>query len=111
MRLAAAAAYIVPLSFVLAKENAQLEHDSFDFIIIGGGTSGLVLANRLSENPDVSVAVIEAGDSILHNPNVTQIENYFASLGTDIDWQYESQPQTYTHDRKLVYDSGTYLRA
>lgn len=34
---------------------------SFDYIVIGGGTAGLVVAARLSENPDVSVCVIEAG--------------------------------------------------
>lgn len=35
--------------------------DQYDFIVIGGGTAGNVVAGRLAENPDVSVAVIEAG--------------------------------------------------
>jgi choline dehydrogenase-like flavoprotein len=34
---------------------------AFDYVIIGGGTAGLVVAARLSENPDVSVCVVEAG--------------------------------------------------
>ena len=34
---------------------------TFDYVIVGGGTAGLTIANRLSEDPDVQVAVIEAG--------------------------------------------------
>ncbi len=52
----------------------------FDYVIIGGGTAGLVLANRLSDNPAVQVLVLEAGDerldassllsqTVLWNPN------------------------------------------
>jgi hypothetical protein len=37
----------------------------FDFVIIGGGTAGNVVANRLSENPDYSILVLEAGGSLV----------------------------------------------
>jgi choline dehydrogenase-like flavoprotein len=104
MQLKAALQFFTP-AVVLANEHVE----SYDYIIVGGGTTGLVLANRLSEDSSTTVAVIEAGDSVLHNPNVTQIANFFASLGTEIDWQYASQPQQYTNGRKLVYDSGKAL--
>ena len=53
----------------LRKRNAastdpsELNGKTFDYVVIGGGQAGLVVASRLSENPDVSVAVIEAGTS------------------------------------------------
>lgn len=97
--------------------------DTFDYIIIGGGPAGLVLANRLSEDPHVTVAVVEAGDAQFNNPNVTRVDTFGAGLNTSIDWQYISAPQKYTNDKELIYYSGkalggtttingmTYLRA
>ncbi|KFA68947.1 hypothetical protein S40285_10304, partial [Stachybotrys chlorohalonatus IBT 40285] len=44
--------------------------DVFDYVIVGAGTSGLVLANRLTEDPSVKVVVIEAGHDERDNPLV-----------------------------------------
>ena len=49
-------------------------NQTFDYIIVGGGTAGLALANRLSENPSFSVALIEAGSFYeIGNGNLSQI--------------------------------------
>lgn len=78
----------------------------YDFIIVGGGTAGLAVANRLSEMPNISVAVIETGDSVFNNHNVTQIMGYGLSFGTEIDWAYETENQTYAGGSKQIMRAG-----
>ncbi|PWN48865.1 hypothetical protein IE53DRAFT_388931 [Violaceomyces palustris] len=74
----------------------QVADQVFDYVIVGGGTAGLALAGRLSEDPDTTVAVIEAGhagydkDDQLLTPNSAYLDS---SVGTDYDWQYETTAQ------------------
>ena len=75
---------------------------SFDYVIVGGGTAGLVLATRLAENSSISVAVIEAGgfyEADDGNISTTPAYDIFYS-GTDpndtnplVDWGFVTQPQ------------------
>ncbi|KAH6638920.1 hypothetical protein C7974DRAFT_387539 [Boeremia exigua] len=72
---------------------------NFDYVIVGGGTAGLALANRLSADPTITVAVIEAGNSAFNNPNVTyvpkSITEFGLGLGTSVEWGYTTEPQKY----------------
>lgn len=66
---------------------------SFDFIIVGGGTAGLVLTARLSENESVRVGVIEVGLSRLEDPKVGLPTGVALMLGnTDYDWNFRTVP-------------------
>lgn len=78
----------------------------YDFVIVGAGTSGLVVANRLSELKNVTVAVIEAGDSVFNNANVTNVMGYSLAFGTEIDWAYETANQTYAGGLKQTIRAG-----
>ncbi|KAK7755135.1 hypothetical protein SLS62_002950 [Diatrype stigma] len=79
---------------------------AFDYVIAGAGTCGLVLANRLSEDPHVRVAVIEAGDDVRNNPNVTEITAFGNALNTPIAWQYSTVPQVKAGNKSIAYYGG-----
>lgn len=72
----------------------------FDYLIAGGGTTGLLLANRLSADPTTTVAIIEPGLSTRNNPNVADP----AAFNTPIDWAYPTTPQR--RGRQLQLHSG-----
>lgn len=78
----------------------------FDYVIVGGGTCGLLLANRLSEDPNTTVAVIEPGQDVRNNPNVTDPDNFIVPFGTPIDWAYPTVAQPGAANRSLTLHSG-----
>ncbi|KAK4675024.1 hypothetical protein QC764_000190 [Podospora pseudoanserina] len=90
--------------FAIAATRAEV----FDYVIVGGGTAGLVVANRLSETPTVRVAVIEAGGDERNNPNVTLASGYItmAAYNTPIDWAYQTVPQPGVNNTPLTYHQG-----
>lgn len=65
----------------------------FDFIIIGGGTSGLVVAARISEESSTQVLVLEAGENHLDNPQVRVPALWESLIGSDLDWKLATAPQ------------------
>lgn len=66
---------------------------SYDFLVVGGGTAGLVVATRLSESPDNRVLVLEAGLDHTEDPRVKTPVFYSTLLGSEVDWGFRSEPQ------------------
>jgi choline dehydrogenase-like flavoprotein len=67
---------------------------TYEFIIVGGGTAGLTIAARLTENPDVTVGVLEAGKTKLNDMLVDVPALYTQMLGNpEYDWMFMTEPQ------------------
>ncbi|MEP9392711.1 GMC oxidoreductase [Gordonia sp. VNK1] len=64
-----------------------------DYVVVGGGTAGCIVAARLSEDPDVTVTVIEAGPSDEHEPRARSIRRWAEMIGSEYDMDYRSVPQ------------------
>ncbi|KAI9370551.1 hypothetical protein BJX61DRAFT_87002 [Aspergillus egyptiacus] len=99
---------IAALAWTLCINPVLSGPDRFDFVIVGGGTAGLAVANRLSEISDITVAVIEAGKDEGTNPNVTRVDEFGGGLGfsTSVDWLYQTTEQVYARGRQLEYHQG-----
>jgi choline oxidase len=79
----------------------------FDFVVIGGGTSGAIIAARLSENTDLNVCLIEAGPSDQQDARVLELKNWPNLLRTELDFDYLIEAQargngTIRHSRGRV---------
>lgn len=81
---------------------------SFHYIIIGAGSAGCVLANRLSANPAVSVLLIEAGGPD-RDPRIHLPAGYTMLHRTKVDWGFWSAPQEQLLNRKLYLPRGKVL--
>lgn len=81
----------------------------YDFVIVGGGTAGLVVACRLSEDPNIQVLVLEAGANRLDDPRLKIPAAWRSLFGNpDFDWAFESTPQV-SHSHRRIWQNGIYI--
>ena len=72
----------------------EIDNQTFDYVIVGGGTAGLAVAARLTETPDVKVAVLEAGANRMDDKQISTPSLYPTLIGREkYDWCYNSVPQ------------------
>jgi choline dehydrogenase len=77
-----------------------------DYVIVGAGSAGCVLASRLTEDPSVKVILIEAGGKDW-NPLIHVPAGFFKMLDHDtLTWKYRSEPDPGTNGRAIVYTRG-----
>lgn len=81
------------------------ETGTFDYVIVGGGTAGSVVASRLTEMDDVRVLILEAGDAEITDAVITP-HRWNHVLLTDLDWAYMSEPQPGLKDARVYSASG-----
>ena len=111
--------YTFLLTNSLPTESSPLRA-TYDYLVVGGGTAGLTLASRLSENPHIQVAVIEAGGYYEKDSGNNSVVPGYASYGASsvpaaandtplIDWGFVTAPMPGLNGRMFHYARGKTL--
>ena len=81
---------------------------SYDYVIVGAGSAGCVLANRLSEDADARVLVLEAGGRDRH-PNIKIPAAFAKQFRTRLDWDFNTEPEPHCFGRSIYIPRGKSL--
>ncbi|KAJ7896341.1 hypothetical protein B0H14DRAFT_500451 [Mycena olivaceomarginata] len=80
---------------------------TFDYIVVGGGLTGMTVAARLAENPAMTVLLIEAGEDDRTNPEIYDIYAYSQAFGGPMDWAWTAEQGKVIHGGKTLGGSSS----
>ncbi|KAB8236626.1 GMC family oxidoreductase [Aspergillus alliaceus] len=80
-----------------------------DYLIVGGGTAGLVVGCRLSEDPTIRVLILESGPDRTEDPRVKDHAAWTTLTGSELDWQFKTCPQAGFNNRTVDHPAGKAL--
>jgi len=86
-----------------------VENTTYDYVIVGAGSAGCVLANRLTENAQISVLLIEAGGSERH-PLISMPAGFIKTIDNPLfNWCFHTEPAESVHNRAILFPRGKVL--
>jgi choline dehydrogenase len=77
----------------------------YDYVVIGAGSAGCVVANRLTEDGETTVLLLEAGNPAT-KPEIQTPVAWTSLLGTEVDWAYWTEPEPHLNGRKIFHPRG-----
>ncbi|KAF8985982.1 hypothetical protein BDQ17DRAFT_1376345 [Cyathus striatus] len=89
-------------SLTITDDPASILNHTFNYIVVGGGSAGLTIANRLTEDKQTTVLVIEAGDDLRNDPRTTDPGLYTVADYTNISWGYVTTNQSIGGKQQVI---------